>query len=253
MTYIENLRDDTKVLPHGEVFDARINFMEHACNALAAGDVPKYHFPQFQLNEKEISYYMEHNISLNEIEFQTMSANLNTFDHDLGEFRTYLQTRFGYWATITKDFMKVWADEFGDAKYLEIMAGNGYISKELTDLGKTSICTDDKSWSKQSKTGYEPLVETENLDALDAIDKYHDKVDYVVLAWSPDRDDVDNEVLKKIREYGLMLICIGEKYGATNSKEFWDNAEYVDYDAIDKLNKVYSRYDLVHDAVYLIK
>ncbi|WP_334328674.1 hypothetical protein [Companilactobacillus sp. HBUAS59699] len=253
MTYINNLREDTEVLPHGQVFDARINFMEHACEALMQRDVPKYHFPQFQLNEKEISYYMEHNISLDEIEFQTMSANLNTFDHDLGEFRIFLQTRFGYWATITKDFMKVWADEFGDAKYLEIMAGNGYISKELQSLGKTSICTDDKSWSKQSKTGYEPLVDVENLDALDAIDKYHEDVDYVVMAWSPDREDIDNEVLKKIREYGLMLICIGEKYGATNSKEFWDNAEYVDYEAIDKLNEAYSHYDLVKDKVYLIK
>lgn len=253
MTYIENLRDDTKSLPHGEVFNARINFMEHACQALDQGEVPKYHFPQFQLSEKEISYFMEHNINLDEAAFQTMSANLNDFDHDLGEFRTYLQTRFGYWATITKDFMKVWADEFGDAKYLEIMAGNGYISNELQNLGKTSICTDDKSWSKQSKTGHKPLVETESLDALAAIDKYHEDVNYVILAWSPDRDDIDNEVLKKIRTYGLMLICIGERYGATNSKEFWDNAEIVNCKAIDKLNSIYSHYDLVNDKVYLIK
>ncbi|WP_125568010.1 hypothetical protein [Companilactobacillus insicii] len=253
MTYIENLRDDTKSLPHGEVFNARINFMEHACQALDQGEVPKYHFPQFQLSEKEISYFMEHNINLDEAAFQTMSANLNDFDHDLGEFRTYLQTRFGYWATITKDFMKVWADEFGDAKYLEIMAGNGYISNELQSLGKTSICTDDKSWSKQSKTGHKPLVETEGLAALAAIDKYHEDVNYVILAWSPDRDDIDNEVLKKIRTYGLILICIGERYGATNSKEFWDNAEIVDCKAIDKLNLIYSHYDLVGDKVYLIK
>ncbi|APX72801.1 hypothetical protein M5C72_06770 [Companilactobacillus allii] len=253
MTYIENLRSDADKLPNGKVFSARINFMEHICEALSNNELPKYHFPQFQFTKKEITYYMEHNISLDEIEFQSMSADLNNFDHDLGEFRTYLQTRFGYWATITKDFMKVWSDSFGDAKYLEVMAGNGYISKELQELGKTSICTDNKSWAKQSKTGHDSLIDVERLDALSAIDKYHDQVDYVILAWSPDRDEVDCDILKKIREYGLMLIVIGEKYGATNSKKFWDNAEFVDYEAIDELNKIYSRYDLVHDEVYLVK
>ncbi|WP_125763860.1 hypothetical protein [Companilactobacillus hulinensis] len=253
MTYIENLRADTKKLPNGKVFNARINFMEHACEALSNNELPKYHFPQFQLSEKEITSYLENNISLDEIEFQAMSADLNTFDHDLGEFRTYLQTRFGYWATITKDFMKEWADDFGDAKYLEVMAGNGYISKELQALGRSSICTDNKSWAKQSKTGHDTLVDIEGLDALSAIDKYHEQVDYVILAWSPDRDVVDYDILQKIREYGLMLIVIGEKYGATNSKKFWDNSEFVDYGPIDKLNSIYSSYDLVHDKVYLVK
>ena len=253
MNYIDGLRQDTAQLPNGMVFNARIKFMERICLALLDKKLPRYHFPQLQLSEDEIKAYMENNIQLDEIEYQAMSAHLEEFDHDLGEFRTYLQTRFGYWATITQDFVEQFPELFPNQVFLELMAGNGYLSKSLRDLGVKSYCTDDLSWAKHDQTGNQRVTEVESLDALAALEKYGTNVDTVLLAWSPDREDIDYRVLQKVRELGVNFLVIGEKYGATNSKEFWGNAKLVDDPRIDELNKYYSRYDLVHDQVYLVK
>lgn len=253
MNYIDGLREDTAKLPNGMVFNARIKFMERICQALLDGKLPRFHFPPFQLTENQIQSYMESNIQLDEIEYQSMSANLEKFDHDLGEFRTYLQTRFGYWATITQDFVEQFPEQFPNHTFLELMAGNGYLSKGLRDLGVNSICTDDLSWTKHDQTGNQKVTEVEKLDALSALDKYGQDVDTVLLAWSPDREDIDYRVLQKIRQLDIEFLVIGEKDGATNSEEFWKNAKLVDDPRVDQLNKYYSRYDLVHDQVYLVE
>lgn len=253
MDYINKLKHDTQILPNGMVFNARIKFMERICEALDNRSLPKYHFPQFQLSEKEITRYMESNVNLDEIEFQTMSARLEQFDHDLGEFRTYLQNEFGYWATITQDFVQQLAVEFPQQSFLELMAGNGYLSKGLRDLDVETFCTDDLSWTKHDQTGKLPFTSIESLDALAAIEKYGTKVDNIIMAWSPDREEIDYEILQKVRQLNVNLLVIGEKYGATDSKKFWDNAQIVDDERIERINQVYSRYDLVHDQLYLIK
>lgn len=253
MNYIDGLRADTAVLPNGMVFNARIKFMERICQALANNQLPKYHFPQFQLTEKEITSYMESNVNLDEVEFQAMSAHLEKFDHDLGEFRTYLQTRFGYWATITQDFTAAIKTNFPNQSFLELMAGNGYLSKGLRDIGVETYCTDDLSWAKYNQTGNLALTEIESLDALSALEKYGNQVDNVIVAWSPDREDIDYKVLQKIRQLNVNFLLIGEKNGATDSKEFWEAAKLVEDPRIDKINQSYSHYDLVQDQLYLVK
>lgn len=251
--YIDGLYEEASQLPNGKRFKARIDFMNHICQALSNDELPKYHFPTFQLSEKDFRSILADNMDLNEQNFQDLVKKLEKFDHDLREFRTYLQVRFGYWATITQDLMQKWVELFPNKKYLEIMAGNGYISKGFQDLGVTSICTDNQSWSNQSRTGIDTLVKVERFDALDAIDEYALEVDAVVLAWSPDRVEIDYDILQKTKKLGLDLFVIGEKYGATNSKKFWDNASFVDNQEITDLNKLYSQYDLVHDKIYLVK
>lgn len=253
MNYIDGLRQDTSVLPNGMVFNARIKFMERVCEMLSDNQLPKFHFPQLQLSEKEITRYMEQNTNLDEIDFQTMSAHLEKFDQDLGDFRSYLQTRFGYWATITQDFVAQIKTEFPNQSFLELMAGNGYLSKGLRDLGVETYCTDDLSWSQYNQTGNLKLTDVESLDALSALDKYGDKVDNVILAWSPDREDIDYRVLQKIRQMDVNFLLIGEKDGATDSHEFWQAADLIADPRIDRINQVYSHYDLVHDQLYLVK
>lgn len=253
MNYIDGLREDTKVLPNGMVFNARIKFMERICLALSQDELPKYNFPQFQLTEKEITSFMESNIGLDEVAYQTMSAHLEKFDHDLGEFRTYLQIRFGYWATITQDFVAELQRQFSGQSFLELMAGNGYLSKGLRDLGVETYCTDDLSWSKHDQTGNLKLTSIETLDAISAIEKYGQKVDNIILAWSPDREEIDYEILERIRQLDVNFLLIGEKDGATNSQKFWDNAQLVEDQRIEQINRFYSRYDLVHDQLFLIK
>lgn len=253
MDYIAELRKDTSVLPNGMVFNARIKFMERIVLALRNKKLPKYHFPQFQLTEKEITDYLESNIDVDEVEYQIMSAHLEEFDHDLGEFRTYLQNEFGYWATITDDFTRAIKDEFPEQNFLELMAGNGYLSKGLRDIGVETFCTDDLSWSEHDQTGNLLVTEVEPLDAISALEKYGTEVDNVILAWSPDREEIDCQILEKIREMDVNFLVIGERNGATDSKEFWEIASLVDDDRIDTINRSYSRYDLVHDQLYLVE
>lgn len=253
MNYIDGLKEDINALPNGMVFNARIRLMDRICQSLKNDELPKYHFPQFQLTEQQITDYLESNINVDEIEFQTISAHLEKFDHDLREFRSYLQTRFGYWATITQDFVKALTDEFPEQSFLELMAGNGYISKGLRDLNVETYCTDNLSWSKYNQTGNQRITEVESLDAISALEKYGPQVDNVILAWSPDREDIDFQILEKIREMDVNFLVIGERYGATDSKEFWDAAKLVDDERINVVNKSYSRYDLVHDQLYLVE
>lgn len=253
MNYIDGLRQDTAVLPNGMSFNARIKFMEHICVALNNDELPKYHFPRLELSEEEITSFLKDNTQLDETKFNELSANLEKFDHDLGEFRSYLQTRFGYWATITQDFVQALKNEFPEQRFLELMAGNGYLSKGLRDLDVETYCTDDLSWSKYNQTGNLKLTEVESLDALSALEKYGTKVDNVVIAWSPDREDIDYKILQAVRKLSVNLLVIGEKYGATDSKEFWDDATLVDDPRIERINQKYSRYDIVHDQLYLVK
>lgn len=253
MNYIDNLRDLAAKLPNGKTFNARINFMQHIVEALQQQELPKHRFPQFELTQSDIESNLENYYLVDPINFQSYSDILEEFDHQLSEFRTVLQNEFGYWATITADLMDDWSTLFPNFKYLEIMAGNGYVSKGFRQNNISSICTDNLSWSKQSPTGHVPVTSIERLDAIAALKKYNQQVDAVVLAWSPDREEIDYEILQYIRQTNLYFFVIGEKYGATNSKKFWDAAAVVNNDRVQQLNKVYSNYDLVHDKIFLIK
>ncbi|KRL68513.1 hypothetical protein [Companilactobacillus versmoldensis] len=253
MDYITNLRDIAAQLPKSQVFNARLNFMEHIVNALKQQKLPRYHFPQFELSEIEIERYLKQNFDLDQTKFDQTVNTLHQFDDQLSEFRTYLQVRFGYWATITDQLMDQWTELFPDNTYLELMAGNGYISRGFLDRGVKSICTDNLSWSGQSQTGHLPLTKVIQTDAVSALDQFGSEIDSVVLAWSPDHNEIDNELLQLIRQTELNFFVIGEKYGATNSHKFWDDADIVEDDRIDKLNEVYSQYDLVNDKIFLIR
>ncbi len=75
------------------------------------------------------------------------------------------------------------------------------------------------------------------------------------MSWSPDKLDIDWQVLQKIRslDTSLDFVVIGEKHGATGSKEFWDNATFLNNENTELLNKHYPQFDLIHDEVYLVK
>lgn len=253
MNYIDKLKQDTNSLPNGMRFNLKIKLIEKIFDALSHNKLPKFHFPQLQLSEDEIADYMQQSVNLDDPSFEELLQNLEEFDHDLGELRTQLQNEFGYWATITQDFTKELAEKFPEQSFLELMAGNGYLSKGLRDLNVETYCTDDLSWAKHDQTGRKLLTQVESLDALQALNKYGDKVDNIIIAWSPDREDIDFRILKQARTLDANLLIIGEKYGATNSKEFWDNARLVDDPRIESINRFYSRYDLVHDQLYLVK
>lgn len=183
-----------------------------------------------------------------------LSDALPKLDKQLRSFRDYLESEYGMWAYISAPFAKDFAKYIGDDSALEIMAGNGNISKGLTDLGVKVFPTDSLEWVNENQTGKHQLIDVEKLDALSAIAKYQDQVKYIIMSWSPDKQTIDVDVLNAIRKAynDLELIVIGEKNGATDSKEFWQQAHFIKPDIAKQLNQHHQPFDLIKDQVYLV-
>lgn len=183
-----------------------------------------------------------------------LSNNLPKLDQLIRSYRDYLEDHYGMWAYISAPFVQDISEYVKDKKVLEVMAGNGYISKGLKNLGTTVYPTDSLAWTSENQTGKKPVIDVESLDALAAIEKYQNTVDYVIMSWSPDGDPIDQQILEAIRkaDHKLQLIVIGEKDGATNTTDFWQMANYVDPDATKQLNRHHQPFDLINDQLYLI-
>lgn len=186
-----------------------------------------------------------------------LTSKLPELDKHLRNFRDYLENNYGMWAYISAPFGKQLSNYLKDKNVLEIMAGNGYISKALKQYNssKKNYATDSKTWNKINATGNHPVTKIEQLSALDAIDKYKNNVDVVIMSWAPDKEIDDYQVLKKIRDinknkHKLDFIIIGEYKGATNSKKFWNNAQLKE---IKSLSNKISHFDLIDDKVYLVR
>lgn len=183
-------------------------------------------------------------------------AALPKLDRLLRNYRDYLEETYGMWSYANSSFTAALADYLGGAPVLEIMAGNGYISKGLRDHNPTEtvIATDSQAWVQENQTGRHPVTKVERLDALAAIKKYGHTVRYVIMAWAPDRGETDLAVLNLIRhDYpDLKLLVIGEKDGATNSPDFWHTAT-LSQTGLTKVNAALHSFDLIDEQVYLAK
>jgi len=257
-TYRELFQDDPQIL-------VLINNALEADRLLAAGlapqPLPVLQVPddfQDQLIARINAKYDLHD-SAGDAEWNRLSAALPKVDQLLRNFRDYLEDQYGMWAYISAPFLKDLADFVGNEPVLEVMAGNGYISKGLRNLHPQQriITTDSKAWTQEAdnQTGKHPVTTIEGLDAVSAFNKYAAEIKYVVMAWSPDKLTIDWDLLQAMRasDYEVPLICIGEKYGATGSKQFWDQAVYQTDDAVAKLNAHYRPFDLIHDQVYVVR
>ncbi|MDD6431514.1 MAG: SAM-dependent methyltransferase [Lactobacillaceae bacterium] len=185
------------------------------------------------------------------------SAALPKLDRALRNFRDYLEDTYGMWSYVNAPFAKVLADYINGAPVLEIMAGNGYISKGLrnNNANQQIYTTDSQAWVKENETGKHPVTKIEKLDAISAIKKYGDQVDYVIMSWAPDKDETDWEVLQLLRrDYpDIKFLVIGEKNGATNSKKFWQEAQLSQDENLQKVNQQLHSFDLIDEQIYLVK
>ncbi|MCV3741026.1 SAM-dependent methyltransferase [Lentilactobacillus hilgardii] len=183
-----------------------------------------------------------------------LSDALPKLDKALRSYRDYLEEQYGMWAYISGPFVKSLAAYIDHEAVLEIMAGNGYISKGLQDLNVKAYPTDSLEWLSENQTGKHQVTQIEKLDAVSAIEKYQDKVKYVIMSWAPDKGSVDLDVLNAIRkaDHDLKLIVIGERNGATDSKAFWQQAHIIEPEAAKKLNAHHKPFDLIKDQVYLV-
>lgn len=185
------------------------------------------------------------------------SAALPKLDKSLRNFRDYLEDTYGMWSYVNAPFAKALADYLNGAPVLEIMAGNGYISKGLrnNNANQRIYTTDSQAWTRENETGKHPVTTIEKLDAISAIKKYGDQVDYVIMSWAPDKEEVDWDVLQLLRhDYpDVKFLVIGEQDGATNSKKFWQEAQLSQDEGLQKVNQQLHSFDLIDEQIYLVK
>ncbi|WP_048000310.1 hypothetical protein [Lactiplantibacillus herbarum] len=256
--YRELFKDDPKVL-------VLINNILESDRLMAAG-IPPQQLPVLQIPDnfqdelfERINQTYAMGDPAGDAEWERLSVALPKVDQLLRDFRDYIEDKYGMWAYISAPFLKDLADFTGNVPVLEVMAGNGYISKGLRRLhpGQTVYTTDSKDWTHEAdnQTGRQPVTAIEGLDAVSAFNKYASEIKYVIMAWSPDKLTIDWDLLQAIRnsEYDVPLICIGEQYGATGSKQFWDQAEYQNDAAVEQLNAHFRPFDLIHDQVYVVR
>ncbi len=184
------------------------------------------------------------------------TAALPKVDKLLRSYRDYLEDTYGMWSYTNAPFIAALSDYLGNQPVLEIMAGNGYISRGLRQHNphQQVITTDSKTWVAENETGKHPVTRIEKLDALAAINKYGNKVKYVIMSWSPDKVEIDWQVLQLIRQQypQLQLLVIGEKNGATNSPRFWKEAK-LSQDGLQAVNDHLHSFDLIDEQVYFAK
>lgn len=169
----------------------------------------------------------------------------------LNNFRSFLSREYGIWSLPNLETASLIKEQYHVQTSLEIMAGNAYWSKALSEVGVDAIASDSFSWAKSSTTGKIPIFETENLDALSAIKK-HPEVDLILCSWAPNFGEDDLEILDLYRslEHQPVLLFIGEKFGATNSTSFWCEAKTR---TNKKINHSFQSFDFIHEEVFEVK
>ncbi|WP_105956587.1 SAM-dependent methyltransferase [Apilactobacillus quenuiae] len=259
-SYIERMKKYRKIFSDFPSIIFLVNNVLEADRLLKTQQLPQ-DLPELILPDNiqdEVFNFVNNNYAMNDREgdkaWNKYVEQLPVLDKDLRSFRDYLEAEYGMWAYISAPFANSLAKYLGNKKTLEVMAGNGYISKGLHDDGTDIICTDSMDWQKENETGHHLVTNVEKLDANEAFDKYKNSVDCIIMCWSPDGIDIDWQLLQKIREYqkDIQLIIIGEKYGATDSKEFWDNAKIVNSEISNELNKHHRPFDLIKDQLYFV-
>lgn len=189
--------------------------------------------------------------------WEKYSDALPKLDKLLRDYRDYLEETYGMWSYVNAPYIKALSDYLKGQPTLEIMAGNGYISGGLRNLRPTQdiYATDSGSWTNENETGKHTVTDIEHLDALAAIKKYGDRVDYVIMSWSPDKLEIDWEVLQLLRnDYpNIKLLVIGEKNGATDSAKFWQNAQLSQDQELQKVNEQLHSFDLIDEQIYLVQ
>ncbi|ANK62903.1 hypothetical protein [Loigolactobacillus backii] len=183
-----------------------------------------------------------------------LSQQITELDQLFGAYRDYLEVHFGMWSHTSQEFVADLARLPG-RRYLEVMAGNGYISAGLRHLGQTVFATDTLGWVHENETGRHLVTEVEALDACAAYKKYVSQIDYVIMSWSPDGVPIDWQLLQLMRQTKpqLPLLCIGEKNGCTNSPIFWQTANFKTDALVSKLNRHLPQLDLVKEALFWVQ
>lgn len=246
MDYWQKLTQLAAQMPTAEI-TAQLNALTAWRTAVAVGTLPRDPLPRLGLTGEAMAQA--------EVDFHVAAAPVRALDHLLRHFRQYVAYHYGMWAFVQMPLFAEWTRLFGPLRYLEVAAGNGYVSAGLQAAGNHVTATDSLTWRSQNVTGRTPLVPVRQAGASAALWQYGTAVDAVVMAWSPDHEWSDAAFLKLLRSQFPHLLCfvIGERFGATNSRLFWQLAQFVPDRRLLPLNRAFPRFDAINDRIYLIQ
>lgn len=132
-------------------------------------------------------------------------------------------------------------------KTIDVMAGTGYWAYLLNQSGFDCIASDitlKNEYGQRKK-----YINIEEMDALDAIEKYPDRD--VIICWAPYTDDIAFKIAQKINK-GRKIIHIGEgKGGCTADDKFYDLIFSEKYKPIDYYDIV--RFEYINDRMFIIE
>lgn len=190
---------------------------------------------------------------LEEIAKNTDIKDTKIMNNLLNSVRQYLSLKYGIWSVPNRKTAQLIKQELRVSSALEIMAGNAYWSKALNELGVQIAATDSLEWAKTSSTGQKPFYPVEDLSATAAIKKYHN-VDLILCSWAPNFGDSDLHVIKTWKKYApnAHLLFIGEKDGATNSRDFWRKQHFKKSLELAKINQSFVSYDFIDEKIFEI-
>lgn len=144
---------------------------------------------------------------------------------------------FGMWALVDMVWTKRLANWIGCRTVLEIMAGNGWLSRALSLHGVRCFATD----SREQNWPAPPVFPVHKVSAIKAVKRY--RADILVISWPPYECDVIVEACKW--RGSRPIIYIGEGDGGCNAgEEFWEH-----FDG-DILEVDLPQWQFIHDYVW---
>ena len=213
------------------------------------------------MENKNMVYFMEEAELRNGlIDYQQYCnySDLPGFDGiwDTTGYRGKYCAKYGF-VLLSKELIDALVEYLHDKKVLSVMSGSGYLEKHLKDNGVDIIATDDYSWCNRRPNYFNDAKENgvEDMDAVEAVNKYGDWADIILLCW-PYMDDGAYNVLMEMRNHpDTIMLYEGEDIGGcTANDEFFLEADYGTHDpAIYKINSSLPRWSGIHDWFFLVK
>jgi len=160
--------------------------------------------------------------------------------------------RKGMFALVAWQWVRPLAKWIGEKRCLEVMAGRGWLSLALQSLGIDIIATDDCSWPEYKKWG-EPVTKIEKLDAVEAVKKYGNNIDLLIISW-PYMDETAYNTIKKLNNINsnVQIIYIGEEIdGCTANNDFHEHFQEIENEEFQKAVSGFQQWWGLHDRVYL--
>lgn len=184
---------------------------------------------------------------------QTDIKHFRTINQLIDNLRQFLAINFGVWSLPNLQTAKAIKDCLNIKSGLEIMAGNAYWSKALSDVGVKMIVTDNLDWSKTSNTGSKSFMPVANFDAAQAVEIF-DNVDLIICSWAPNFGNSDTKVVSTWQKLNTTshLLFIGEKNGATNSEAFWQKGLVHHSKELKQINQTFPSFDFINEHIFEI-